>query len=84
MGSLCQELGKYTGELSHLAAELMHKTLTWVEAQFKTLGKGENSILLANHLIASLQGVSLLTLTFKDPSLLQRQSKNLELWLETA
>jgi len=84
MGSLCQELGKFTGELSHLAAELMHRTVSWVEAQFKTLGKGEQSTLFANHLIASLQGVSLLTLTFKDPTLIQRQSKNLEQWLESA
>jgi len=39
---------------------------------------------LAKYLIGSLQGVSLLTLTFKDPSLLQRQSKTLEKWLEAA
>jgi AcrR family transcriptional regulator len=84
LGSLCQELGKYTGELSHLAAELMHKTLGWVETQFKTLGKGEQANILAKYLVASLQGVSLLTLTFKDPNLIQRQTKNLELWLEAA
>ncbi len=84
LGSLCQELGKYTGELAPLAAELMHKTLTWVEAQFKALGKGEQAPTLAKYLVSSIQGVSLLTLTFKDPSLLTRQSKNLERWLETA
>jgi len=84
LGSLCQELGKSTGELANLAADLMHKTLGWIEAQFKTLGKGEQSVILAKYLIASLQGASLLTLTFKDPSLVQRQTKNLEQWLETA
>ncbi len=85
MGSLCQELGKYSGELSHLAAELMHKTLNWVESQFKALGKNEETAsTLAKYLISSMQGVSLLTLTFKDPSLIQRQSKNLENWLEAA
>lgn len=84
LGSLCQEMGKYTGELSQLASELMVKTLGWVESQFKNLGKGEQANTLAKYLVASLQGVSLLTLTFKDPSLIQRQAKNLELWLETA
>ncbi len=84
LGSLCQELGKYAGELANLAAELMHRTLTWVENQFKILGKGEQASILAKYLIASLQGVSLLTLTFKDPNLIQKQSKNLEQWLETA
>lgn len=83
LGSLCQELGKFTGELSHLGADLMSKTLNWVETQFKTLGKSD-PLVLARHFIASLQGVSLLTLTFKDPSLLQKQGKNLEHWLETA
>jgi AcrR family transcriptional regulator len=84
LGSLCQELGKYAGDLANLAAELMHRTLVWVENQFKILGKGEQAAVLAKHLIASLQGVSLLTLTFKDPSLIQKQSKNLEQWLDTA
>jgi len=84
LGSLCQELAKFTGELSQIAAELMHRTLEWVEAQFKAMGKGEQSTILAKYLIGSLQGVSLLTLTFKDPSLLQRQSKTLEKWLEAA
>lgn len=84
LGSLCQELGKFTGELSQVAAELMHRTLEWVEAQFKTMGKGEQSTVLAKYLIGSLQGVSLLTLTFKDPNLLKRQSKILEKWLEAA
>lgn len=84
LGSLCQELGKYTGELSNLAAELMHKTLGWVEGQFKSMGKGEQSGVLAKYLIASIQGVSLLTLTFKDPNLMARQTKNLENWLEAA
>jgi AcrR family transcriptional regulator len=85
LGSLCQELGKFTGELSTLAAELMHRTLTWVESQFKAMGKNEETAgTLARYLIASIQGVSLLTLTFKDPALIERQSKNLEQWLAAA
>lgn len=83
MGSLCQELGKGSSELAALAAELLNRTLTWVEAQFKAMGKGEESSVMAKFLVASLQGGSLLTLTFKDPNILQKQSKNLEEWLET-
>jgi TetR/AcrR family transcriptional repressor of nem operon len=62
----------------------MRKTLVWVEKQFKALGKDEKALSLAEYLIASLQGMSLLTLTFKDPAFLMRQSKNLEQWVETA
>lgn len=85
LGSLCQELGKQGGEVSAYASNLMRKTLAWVEKQFTTLGKEENAALsLSEYLISSLQGISLLTLTFKDPAFLQRQGKNLEQWLEKA
>lgn len=78
LGSLCQELGKHGGELAGLASDLMRKTLQWVEKQFRALGKEDRASLLAEQLIASLQGISLLTLTFHDPEFLHRQSKMLE------
>lgn len=84
LGSLCQELGKQGGEVSVYAANLMTKTLAWVEKQFQALGKEEKSLSLAEYLISSLQGISLLTLTFKDPTFLKRQEKHLEAWLEVA
>lgn len=85
LGSLCQELGKFTGELGTIASELMHRTLVWIETQFKTLGKGEEAAATsAKYLVGSLQGASLLSATFKDPALLKRQTKNLEAWLEAA
>jgi TetR/AcrR family transcriptional repressor of nem operon len=84
LGSLCQELGKQGGDIANSAAILMTKTLQWVEKQFQSMGKGEQAVTFAEHLITSLQGVSLLTLTFKDPTFLQRQGDNLEQWLETA
>ena len=33
--------------------------------------------------IANLEGISLLTLTFKNPDLMKKQAKHLEGWLET-
>jgi TetR/AcrR family transcriptional repressor of nem operon len=84
LGSLCQELGKHSGDIAALGSALMRKSLSWVETQFKALGKGERSLTLAEYLIANIQGASLVTLTFKDPKFLQKQSKNLELWLESA
>lgn len=84
LGSLCQELGKQGGDIANLAATLMTKTLEWVEKQFQTIGKGEYAAPLAEYLIANIQGVSLLTLTFKDPAFLRKQTQNLEQWLESA
>lgn len=83
LGSMCQELGKLGGDIGTLASGLMRKTVTWLESQFKALGKAEKSAVLAEYLVAALQGGTLMTLTFKDPSLLHHQGKNLELWLES-
>lgn len=83
LGSMCQELGKIGGELGTLTSDLMRKSVSWVEAQFKAMGKGDKSATLAEYLVGSIQGSSLVTLTFKDPNLLHTQTKNLELWLES-
>lgn len=84
MGSLCEELGKSGGELSDIAAALMHRSLEWLGAQFKALGKADKAEMLAQHLMSSVQGASLLTLAFKDPAVAQKQNKMLEKWLDAA
>ncbi len=83
LGSLCQELSKQTGEIALAASTLLKEVLNWCETQFKALGKGEKSETLALNLVSSLQGISLLTLTFKDPKYLEKQSQTLIQWLET-
>lgn len=82
IGGLCQELGKQSGSLSDLAAKLLHDILQWSEEQFKSLGFADKSASLALNLISSVQGMFLLTHTFKDPKLAQRQSEELKSWLE--
>jgi AcrR family transcriptional regulator len=84
MGSLCQELGKQGGTLATDAAKLMTEIVQWTQAQFQSLGKEETqSLNLAQDLIASLQGISLLTLTFKEPNYIKQQSTWLNEWLST-
>jgi TetR/AcrR family transcriptional repressor of nem operon len=83
LGSLCQELGKFNNDLAVLGAELMQKTLNWIETQFAGLSKSAQAPVLAKHFLATLQGISLLTLTFKDPNFLAQQVKILDQWLET-
>lgn len=84
LGSLCQELGKQKGEVGEMASTLMNKSIHWVETQFKAMGKGEKARHLAEYFVATLQGISLFTLAFKNQSYLEQQSKNLERWLEVA
>lgn len=83
LGSLCQELCKHTGDISAAASGLLKDVLQWCETQFKEMGKGEKSHTLALSLLSGLQGISLLTLTFKDPKVIEQQSNYLIDWLET-
>lgn len=84
-GSLCQELSKTPGELADLAAMLLHKIITWVQDQFMQLGKNKaRAYELAEHLISNLQGLALLTVTFKDPRVTVDNSQLLYEWLEAA
>lgn len=83
IGGLCQELGKQGGALSDLAAKLLHDVLKWSEEQFRALGfDEEKSSSYALNLYSSIQGLFLLTHTFKDPKIAQRQCAELQSWLE--
>lgn len=82
IGSLCQELHKDGGALADKAASLMAALLEWTEGQFRELGKGTESADLALHLVAALQGASLLTHTFNRPELILRETARLKKWLD--
>ena len=83
VGGLCQELGKEGGVLADQAAKLLHDIIQWVEVQFRALGMGERSPSYALQLVAAIQGVNLLTLTFKDPKIIHEQTQIILGWLES-
>lgn len=82
VGGLCQELGKQGGALADQAAKLLHDLLMWCETQFRSLNLGEKSSDYALNLVSGIQGLNLLTHTFKEPKVAIRQAKLLEEWLE--
>lgn len=82
IGGLCQELGKQGGSLADQAAKLLHDILQWSEAQFRSLGFADRAEEYALNLVSSIQGMHLLTHTFKDPKLAKRQTDTLLAWLE--
>lgn len=82
VGGLCQELGKQGGPLADQAAKLLHELLTWTIKQFQALGFGEKAKEHALNLIANIQGMHLLTHTFKDPALSHTQTKTVMAWFE--
>ncbi len=83
IGTLCAELHKEGGPLAEHAATLFGDSLTWMEAQFQEVGRGDESRHLAVHLLSALEGASLLTHTFHDPNVVTGESNRLKLWVRS-
>lgn len=81
-GGLCSELDKHGDDFRRSCAQLLHVPIDWAEGQFRALGRRDARD-LAVALIASYQGVALLTNTFNDPSLIEREGKRLERWINS-
>jgi TetR/AcrR family transcriptional regulator, transcriptional repressor for nem operon len=81
-GSLCSELDKRDDDLAGAAAELMRVPIAWAEKQFRAMGRRDAAD-LALALIASYQGISLLTNTLRDPELMAREGRRLERWIDS-
>ncbi len=84
VGSLCQEFNKRGGELREDSSKLMMQVYDWCRRQFEAVSTGaEQASDRALYLLSTLQGMSLLTNTFKDPGLTAQQSHSLKAWLDT-
>ena len=82
LGSLCSELDKRNDGLDRACAPLLRAPIAWAEQQFTTLGRRDAHD-LAVALIASYQGIALLTNTFRDPELMTREARRLERWIDS-
>jgi AcrR family transcriptional regulator len=81
-GSLCSELDKRGGALAGDCGQLMAIPIDWAEKQFREMGRHDARD-LAVALIASYQGISLLTNAFRDPEMMVREGKRLERWIDS-
>ena len=81
-GTLACELDKRTDGLDRAAAEVLGTLADWAERQFRCLGRADARD-LAIALVASYQGISLLTNTFRDPELMVREGRRLEGWIDS-
>jgi TetR/AcrR family transcriptional regulator, transcriptional repressor for nem operon len=82
MGTLCAELDKAEGGRDREAAAVMALIVDWAEEQFRQLGRRDARD-LAIALFAGIQGAALLANTFRDPTILTRQGRHLERWIDT-
>ncbi len=82
LGSLCSELDKRTTGLDRACSELLRRPVDWAEQQFRWMGRRDARD-LAVALIASYEGIALLTNTFRDPELMTREGRRLERWIDS-
>jgi TetR/AcrR family transcriptional regulator, transcriptional repressor for nem operon len=82
MGTLCAELDKLGGDAERDAAAVMARIIDWAEDQFRQLNRRDARD-LALALFAGIQGAALLAATFHDPTILTRQGRHLERWIDT-
>ena len=82
LGSLCSELDKRTDELHLACAEMLELPIAWSERQFQLIGRRDARD-LAVALMASYQGIALLTNTFNDPELMTREARRIERWIDS-
>ncbi|MEU7764652.1 TetR/AcrR family transcriptional regulator [Nocardia sp. NPDC049190] len=81
-GTLAAELGKRGDGLDREVAAGMRELIDWVERQFAAMDRGDAAE-LAVALIASYQGISLLTNAFHDPELMVVEGRRLERWIDS-
>ena len=82
MGTLCAELDKMEGGLDREAAKVMATIIDWAEGQFRQLGRSDARD-LAVALFAGIHGAALLANALRDPTILTRQTRHLEGWIDT-
>jgi TetR/AcrR family transcriptional repressor of nem operon len=81
LGTLCAELRKEGGPLAKKATLIFAEPLAWIEAQFRALGKGDDSRGLATHLLSALQGVAVIASGFQDPDFVVMETDRLIEWI---
>jgi TetR/AcrR family transcriptional regulator, transcriptional repressor for nem operon len=81
IGTLCGELHKQGGALAQQATRIFDELLTWLGAQFRAMGQGDDSEELAIHLLSAVEGAALLTQSFHTTDYFVREARRLKEWL---
>ena len=82
VGGLCAELNRCDGALRGAGVEIFGRISAWVEAQFRQLGRRDARD-LAMALLSGIQGSALLANTFSDATIMSRQARYLERWIDS-
>jgi AcrR family transcriptional regulator len=83
VGTFCTELNKDGAKQARSALRIFANLLDWVEAQFKEFCPEKAARGHAVHLVAVLQGVTVLANCTKSPDLIQMESQRLVGWINS-
>jgi TetR/AcrR family transcriptional repressor of nem operon len=81
IGSLNTELAKDRRDLQQAAGALFNLFRDWLTACLQQLGKGAESEAIALHLLGRAQGIAVISHVYRDPQLLQRETRQLSDWI---
>jgi TetR/AcrR family transcriptional repressor of nem operon len=62
---------------------MLRLPIDWAEQQFRAIGRRDARDLAIAVMMASYQGIALLTNTFTDPELMTREARRLERWIDS-
>ena len=82
IGSLNVELSKTQLAMQAKTKEMFDIFVSWLTIQFISLGQRKASHKLALHLLARMQGISLVANAYADPDFLQKEVAELHKWVE--
>ncbi len=82
MGSLNVELSKTQLSLQSKAVEMFDLFVSWISQQMKSLGHEEDARTLALHMLATMQGISMLSNVYSDSTFMRHEVAVLEQWLD--
>ena len=83
LGGLCSELRKEGGTLAKKSAALYTVPMTWLEEQFRALGREKDSRELAVHFFSAFQGMAAVALGANDREVVVMEAKRLKDWIGT-
>lgn len=82
IGSLSVELSKTQLVMQAKTKEMFDIFVSWLTSQFNALGQRKASHKLALHLLARMQGISLVANAYADLDFLQKEVAELHKWVE--
>ncbi len=82
IGSLSVELSKTQLVMQSKTKEMFDIFVSWLTTQFTTMGQPKGARGMALHLLARMQGISLVANSYSDPAFLQEEVAKLHTWVE--